>query len=128
VYRCPNHNDKSKGDRGTWYVAKWAPIYLKDALERLKGNMKGFDLVVEDVYAMQQLCAYEVHYPVDSVDLAFANSSVYRLWRWDTPSSVSYSPKRNGMDLTMREQTLLSNLVLHVLSRMPPFSLDLQFW
>ena len=58
--RCPNHNDPAKGDRGRWYVRKWTDIYLKDALERLRQNMKGFDLVTEDVYTMQQLCAYEV--------------------------------------------------------------------
>ncbi|KAF8228627.1 phosphoglycerate mutase-like protein [Tricholoma matsutake] len=56
---CPNHNTRSKGDRGTWYVRKWANIYLQGAVKRLKPNMPGFDLVIEDVYAMQQLCAYE---------------------------------------------------------------------
>lgn len=58
--RCPNADDKSKADRGRWYVETWAGIYLKDALIRLKPQLKGYDLSIEDVYALQQMCAYEV--------------------------------------------------------------------
>ncbi|TFK34874.1 histidine phosphatase superfamily [Crucibulum laeve] len=56
---CPNANIKSKADRGVWYVREWANIYLKDAQKRLQTRMHGLDLTVEDIYSMQQMCAYE---------------------------------------------------------------------
>ncbi|KAF9453707.1 phytase [Macrolepiota fuliginosa MF-IS2] len=56
---CPNAGDNDKADRGIWYVRRWADIYLKDARERLADEIKGFDLTVEDVYTMQQMCSYE---------------------------------------------------------------------
>ncbi|KAJ3556987.1 hypothetical protein NM688_g1721 [Phlebia brevispora] len=56
---CPNAEIKSKSDRGLWYVQKWAAVYLKDALDRLKPQMHGYELTIEDVYALQQMCAYE---------------------------------------------------------------------
>ena len=58
--RCPNTDIKSKSDRGLWYVKKWAAIYLKDAQTRLAPQMQGYDLTIEDIYALQQMCAYEV--------------------------------------------------------------------
>jgi hypothetical protein len=58
--RCPNANDASKADRGNYYVRKWANIYLKDALPRIQSQLDGFNLTIEDVYTMQQMCAYEV--------------------------------------------------------------------
>lgn len=57
---CPNAQNNAKSDRGVWYVTRWADIYLKDARARLATEIKGFDLTVEDVYTMQQMCAYEV--------------------------------------------------------------------
>ena len=57
---CPNADDKSKADRAIWYVRKWANIYLKDAQTRLAPQLKGYDLSIEDVYTLQQMCAYEV--------------------------------------------------------------------
>ncbi|KAJ8482596.1 hypothetical protein ONZ45_g14889 [Pleurotus djamor] len=56
---CPNARDRSKSDRALWYVRKWAPIYLKDAKTRIEAHLKGLDLTYEDVYTMQQMCAYE---------------------------------------------------------------------
>ncbi|THG96255.1 hypothetical protein EW026_g5547 [Hermanssonia centrifuga] len=56
---CPNADIKSKADRGSWYVRKWAGIYLKDAQARLAPQLKGYDLSIEDVYTLQQMCAYE---------------------------------------------------------------------
>jgi hypothetical protein len=56
---CPNANDRSKGDRGTQFVIKWADIYLVAARERLQAQLDGYDLTIEDVFTMQQLCAYE---------------------------------------------------------------------
>ncbi|KAJ6613339.1 histidine phosphatase superfamily [Mycena sp. CBHHK59/15] len=57
--RCPNADDKSKADRGRDYVAKWASVYLAPALKRLGPQLTGYDLTIEDVYVLQQLCAYE---------------------------------------------------------------------
>ncbi|KAI0342559.1 phosphoglycerate mutase-like protein [Trametopsis cervina] len=61
---CPNSNDRAKADRGVWYVRKWANIYLKDAQARLAPQLKGHDLSIEDVYTLQQLCAYEAGHTV----------------------------------------------------------------
>lgn len=36
-----------------------------------------------------------------------ADGGMHRLWRSDTPNSVSYSRRRNGMGLIMREQTTI---------------------
>ena len=59
-HRCPNAGDHQKGHRGLPYVYRWTSIYLKDALSRLQEQLKGYMLSVEDVYAFQHLCAYEV--------------------------------------------------------------------
>ncbi|EDR10844.1 phytase, partial [Laccaria bicolor S238N-H82] len=56
---CPNANDGSKSDRGRWYLERWATLYLRDARRRLVTQLGGFDLTIEDVYTMQQMCAYE---------------------------------------------------------------------
>ncbi|KAF7298396.1 AB hydrolase-1 domain-containing protein [Mycena kentingensis (nom. inval.)] len=56
---CPNANVRSISDRGRSYVAKWASIYLEGARKRLQPQIKGFSLDIEDIYIMQQLCAYE---------------------------------------------------------------------
>ncbi|KAI0349614.1 phytase [Trametes cingulata] len=56
---CPNARDHAKGDRGVHYVRQWADIYLQDALARLQPQIHGLHLSIEDVYTMQQLCAYE---------------------------------------------------------------------
>ncbi|KAG6819805.1 hypothetical protein H0H93_008500 [Arthromyces matolae] len=56
---CPNSRIFSKAERGLWYVKEWTSIYLKDALGRLQSNLKGYELSIEDVYIMQQMCAYE---------------------------------------------------------------------
>jgi hypothetical protein len=40
-------------------TAIWASIYLKDATERLRSMIKGYDWTVEDTYAAQGLCPYE---------------------------------------------------------------------
>ena len=60
---CNNANINEKGHRGIWYTEHWADIYLQNARERLAKEIKGYDLTIEDMYIMQQLCAYEVNYP-----------------------------------------------------------------
>ncbi|KAF8162781.1 histidine phosphatase superfamily [Crassisporium funariophilum] len=56
---CPNADIKTKSERGTWYLERWAAIYLKDAHKRLQKQFGDFDLTIEDVHTMQQLCPYE---------------------------------------------------------------------
>ncbi|GLB35545.1 putative phosphoglycerate mutase-like protein [Lyophyllum shimeji] len=56
---CPNANDRSKASRSLFYVKRWAARYLKDAIARLQPQIEGYQLTVEDVYTMQQMCAYE---------------------------------------------------------------------
>ncbi|KAG6829017.1 hypothetical protein H0H92_005924 [Tricholoma furcatifolium] len=58
-YACANALVPTKGFRGTYYVKKWTDIYLQDALTRLQPKIEHLTLEVEDLYAMQQLCAYE---------------------------------------------------------------------
>ncbi|KAJ4470623.1 histidine phosphatase superfamily [Lentinula edodes] len=56
---CHNARHRPISDRGKWYVEQWANIYLNDTRERLQSQLEGYDLSVEDVYTMQQMCAYE---------------------------------------------------------------------
>ncbi len=57
---CPNGRDHTKGERATPFVREWGDVYLQAALKRLQPQIGGLDLRIEDVYSMQQLCAYEV--------------------------------------------------------------------
>ncbi|KAF8839264.1 phosphoglycerate mutase-like protein [Paxillus ammoniavirescens] len=63
---CPNANTHGKADRSLDYVREWTGIYLEEARERLQAELKpadgdgeGFTLEIEDIYRMQQMCAYE---------------------------------------------------------------------
>ncbi|KAI0273831.1 phosphoglycerate mutase-like protein [Gloeopeniophorella convolvens] len=56
---CRNAGDKTKADRGTPFVAEWANVYLRTARARLQEQIPGYTLSIEDVYTMQQMCAYE---------------------------------------------------------------------
>ncbi|KAF8811998.1 phytase [Phlegmacium glaucopus] len=56
---CPNAHNGVKSDRGQWYIERWSALYLKDAHRRLQKQFGEFDLTIEDVYTMQQLCPYE---------------------------------------------------------------------
>ncbi|KAG6900350.1 hypothetical protein C0993_011981, partial [Termitomyces sp. T159_Od127] len=56
---CPNAMISGKASRSLWYLERWAAIYLKKALQRLQRHLKGFELTIEDLYSMQQMCAYE---------------------------------------------------------------------
>lgn len=51
----PNAQDKSKADRGVYFVKEWAKVYLENALARLQPQLKGYELTVEDVYTLQQV-------------------------------------------------------------------------
>jgi hypothetical protein len=41
-------------------MTKWISTYLKDALTRIQGMLDGYNLTLEDIFAMQTMCAYEV--------------------------------------------------------------------
>ncbi|KIJ62097.1 hypothetical protein HYDPIDRAFT_94962 [Hydnomerulius pinastri MD-312] len=63
---CPNAKAHGKADRSLAYVREWTGIYLEEARGRLQGDLRpasdggsGFELEIEDVYRMQQMCAYE---------------------------------------------------------------------
>jgi len=56
---CPNANIHSKGRRGTQFLKEWANVYLKDAQGRLQKQIDGFTFTIEDIYTLQQMCAYE---------------------------------------------------------------------
>ncbi|KAH9940025.1 phytase [Epithele typhae] len=56
---CPNARNPTRGDRAVPFVREWAETYLQGAFLRLSPMLKGFPLTIEDVYTMQQLCAYE---------------------------------------------------------------------
>ncbi|KAJ3775329.1 phosphoglycerate mutase-like protein [Lentinula raphanica] len=58
-YACPNARKHQISDRGKFYVERWTEIYLNATRDRLQSHLKGYDLSIEDVYTMQQLCAYE---------------------------------------------------------------------
>ena len=57
---CPHARDLTRGERAVPFVREWADIYLQNALARLQPQLKNVRLTIEDVYRMQQLCAYEV--------------------------------------------------------------------
>lgn len=65
------------------YVKEWTGIYLKEAQKRLQADLKpaeggqGFQLEIEDVYRMQQMCAYEVAYYGSSPRRGVASADDY---------------------------------------------------
>jgi hypothetical protein len=62
THRCANAGDRSKASRSTAFVKEWSDIYLKEAQGRLQTQIDGYALTIEDVYTMQQMCAYEVSF------------------------------------------------------------------
>ena len=56
---CTNSN-LPVSNFGTNQTAIWLDIYLQSALRRLQRDVKGLELTITDVYALQDLCAYEV--------------------------------------------------------------------
>ena len=45
-----------------WYISRWAEKYLRHAQKRLQKHLHGLELSIQDVYIMQQMCAYEVSF------------------------------------------------------------------
>ncbi|EIW74055.1 phosphoglycerate mutase-like protein [Coniophora puteana RWD-64-598 SS2] len=56
---CPNAKASGKGNRSLDYIRRWTATYLSDAYTRIQKQLSGLELSVEDVYTMQQMCAYE---------------------------------------------------------------------
>ncbi|KAH9030686.1 phosphoglycerate mutase-like protein [Lactarius pseudohatsudake] len=56
---CPNAGVSGKADRGTPFLKEWTSVYLKETRDRLQQHIDGYVLTIEDVYTMQQMCAYE---------------------------------------------------------------------
>ncbi|KAI0782986.1 phosphoglycerate mutase-like protein [Abortiporus biennis] len=56
---CPNAQVSGKSDRSLYYVREWAKIYLANAHARLAPLLRGYSLTIEDIYTLQQMCAYE---------------------------------------------------------------------
>jgi hypothetical protein len=131
---CLNANIRSKSDRGVWYLKRWAGRYLKGARERLSAQLEGFDLSIEDVYSMQQTCAYEVC----CISNQYCRGSdganpTCRPLRSGTPSFASCLPRKNGKASTTREFSVLLPLGLGAKLTWDVicfcfFSLDISFW
>ncbi|KAF9242010.1 histidine phosphatase superfamily [Melanogaster broomeanus] len=56
---CANNGDPHKGWRGGRPKNKWIGIYLQKALRRLQKHVSGMDLTFADLFAMQEICAFE---------------------------------------------------------------------
>ncbi|KIK68813.1 hypothetical protein GYMLUDRAFT_237805 [Collybiopsis luxurians FD-317 M1] len=65
---CSNVNKPVIAKRGSWYVQRWAAIYLNQTRERLQSQVDEYELTIADVFAMQHLCAYEQSVTPNSVD------------------------------------------------------------
>ncbi|KAG4430431.1 hypothetical protein IFR05_014086 [Cadophora sp. M221] len=55
---CRNANT-FRNQGGINATAEWVKVYLKDATERLRPLIQGFEWTVEDTYAAQNMCPYE---------------------------------------------------------------------
>ena len=50
----------SSGNFGVNQAQVWVQKYLRNAVNRLQPQIRGINLTVSDVFAMQEICAYEV--------------------------------------------------------------------
>lgn len=56
---CPNNGNHVAGNLGGWATGNWTQVYLNATVPRLQQYVTGLNLTTSDLYAMQQLCAYE---------------------------------------------------------------------
>src|SRR5271169_6523839 len=98
---CPNDSNPAIGDRGTYYVKQWVGVYLLQAHMRIQPLSEGVHLTLEDVCAIQMMCAYEVRNPLHLSTPATATpyslmliTTSTRPPHSDTPDSAHYSLKR----------------------------------
>ena len=80
--------------------------YLKGARDRLNAQLDGIELDLEDVYAMQTLCPYEVRRFSVEVQEPLLTQNTDRLWLLDIPSFASSSLLKSGKDLITRKSTV----------------------
>jgi hypothetical protein len=57
--QCRNANNAIAG-YGTVQASKWLSLYTEGIIKRLQPFLDGVTLESTDIFAMQQLCAYEV--------------------------------------------------------------------
>lgn len=57
-YKCNNAFGAANAG-GNNASALWISTYLEDTMARLQSNIRGLNLTISDVYAMQGLCPYE---------------------------------------------------------------------
>ena len=58
-YEYCTNADNSSFYLGDQMSTEWQKVYLKDAIQRLQGNLKGIELDETMVYGMMSICAYE---------------------------------------------------------------------
>lgn len=91
--------------------------YLKDARKRLNSQLTGIELDLEDVYAMQMMCAYEVHIFIQIHGNPSLTHDDPRPLLSDIPSSASCLPLKSGKGLiTRRDHQRMSLRVMLKLS------------
>ncbi|GAA5892720.1 hypothetical protein JCM6882_000564 [Rhodosporidiobolus microsporus] len=78
---CQNANRQDM-THGPKKMAEWANIYLAGALERLKPQVEGVELVIRDLVNMQLMCAYEL--------VALGGSSFCQLFTEDEWKGFEY--------------------------------------
>ena len=102
LFRCPNAGIRAKASRSIPYVKEWASIYLRDAHARLAPQLHGYDLTIEDIYTLQQLCPYEVSFTCRPT----CQANIYPIHRPSPlaiPNFVNFLRRMNGKALTMRK-------------------------
>jgi hypothetical protein len=77
-------------------MQQWISVYLKDAKTRIQGYLDGYTLTLEDLFAMQTMCAYEAS--LFGLTREFADEYLGRLLHSDIPHSVSCSLRMSGRD------------------------------
>jgi hypothetical protein len=103
---CLNTNDSLKADRGRAKVAQWAGVYLTGAVGRLRLLIEGYELQVEDMYVVQQLCAYKVHcvshrvFPVVCTPVFF--TAFLLNVDWDSHANTPHTDCRAGILQVLR--------------------------
>jgi hypothetical protein len=70
--QCPNANNAIAG-YGTVQASKWLGLYTGSIVQRLQPFIDGVTLDATDIFAMQQLCAYEASRKTDVAPTSAVN-------------------------------------------------------
>ena len=108
---CPNSKNQIS-ELGPEAQTNWTQVYLKDAVKRLQKDIKGVQLDVADVFAMQQLCAYET--------IALGYSAFCGLFTEEEWLGFEYS---NGASLSLLYATKRYEILMR-----NAHDTDLSFW